>query len=75
MDSNLIQLVFLQKEEIWTQTQTQGECHENWKVEICKQRMPKTGGKPPELGEKPGIDHPSPPSEETNRADTLFLDF
>lgn len=62
-------------EEIWTQTWTQGERHENMKAEIYEQGMPKIGGKPPELGEKQGMDHPSPPSKGTNEAGTLILDF
>lgn len=45
------------------------------KAEIYKQGMPKIGGKPPELGEKQGIDQPSLPSKGTNKAGTLILDF
>ena len=52
-----------------------GENHVEMKAETTKQGTPKIASKPPEARDKHGTDSPSQPSEGTNPADTLILDF
>lgn len=61
----------LDTEGRWSQeTETQEECYVKKKVEIGVMAE-----KHPKLGERHGTDSPSEPSEGTNPADMLILDF
>ena len=76
--SKSVWLVFLQKEEIWTQTCTQGEGRDEDEGRDdgdtpASQGIPKADGQ--KLGRRQGTDSPSESSEGTSPADTLILDF
>ena len=67
-DSNVTG-VFIEKEVIWTQTLTPGECHVKTGVMLPKAQEQQ------KLGERPGAGSSPGSSEGTNPADTLISDF